>query len=246
MKKLDDKLLLVEIHLLESRAHHALRNMPKSKAGLTAARTAANEIYVPPSLQGMIDVQSGTLHAEEKDYKTAYSYFYEAFEQFSSLDDSKAISCLKYMLLCKVGAPLWRGINEERMKRVYYSSRTNYNIQVMTNQAEDINAIVSTKAGLKYAGDEVEAMKAVANAYLERSLESFEDALKSHTSQLSGDPIIHSHLSALYDTMLEQNICRLIEPYSCVEVRRVDEMQSASQKCTYFPDNPVFRQSWNR
>jgi hypothetical protein len=49
-----------------------------------------------------IDTQSGILHAEEKDFKTAYSYFFEAFEQFSALDDPQAVSVLKYMLLSKV------------------------------------------------------------------------------------------------------------------------------------------------
>lgn len=40
-------------------------------------------------------------------------------------------------------------------------------------------------------------------------------------TELSADPIIRAHLSALYDTLLEQNLLRIIEPYSCVEIEHV-------------------------
>lgn len=40
-------------------------------------------------------------------------------------------------------------------------------------------------------------------------------------AELSSDITIRSHLAALYDTLLEQNLLRIVEPYSVVEVEYV-------------------------
>uniref|UniRef100_A0A2A4IU11 PCI domain-containing protein n=1 Tax=Heliothis virescens TaxID=7102 RepID=A0A2A4IU11_HELVI len=194
LKKLDDKNLLVEVLLLESKTYHALSNLPKARASLTSARTTANAIYCPPKMQAALDLQSGILHAaDERDFKTAYSYFYEAFEGYDGADSPKALTALKYMLLSKI----------------------------MLNNAEEVGTVCSSKAALKYAGRELEAMRAVATASHKRSLADFQAALKTYKRELEEDAVVRAHLGALYDTMLEQNLCRIVEPYMRVQVDHV-------------------------
>lgn len=77
VKRMDDKIVLVEIFLVESRAYHALMNRAKAKASLTAARSNATSTYVGPLLQAEIDIQGGILNAEDHDYRTAFSYLLE-------------------------------------------------------------------------------------------------------------------------------------------------------------------------
>merc|ERR1719187_1358481 len=196
LKKLDDKNLLVEVQLLESKTYHALQNLPKARAALTSARTTANSIYVPPRVQAQLDLQSGILHAsEERDFKTAFSYFYEAFEQCDSVEDKMALPALKYMLMSKI----------------------------MLRTPEEVHNIVSGKLALKYSGADIEAMKLVAQASKKRSLADFQSTVGKYSKELKGDKIVARHLDTLYQTMLEQNLCRIIEPYSRVQVKYVSE-----------------------
>ncbi|KAB1223308.1 hypothetical protein CJ030_MR2G024666 [Morella rubra] len=61
VRRLDDKLLLVDIDFLESKLHFYLRNLPKAKASLTAARNSAKfPRYGPPAQQGTIDCRVGS------------------------------------------------------------------------------------------------------------------------------------------------------------------------------------------
>lgn len=193
LKKLDDKELLMEVQLFESRTYHALNNIPKAKAALTSARTTASGIYCPPKLQAALDLQSGILHGEENDFKTAYSYFYEAFEGYDSIENPKAISALKYMLLSKI----------------------------MLSAPEDVQAIVSGKLALRYAGEHIEAMKGIATASHNRSLEELKATMEKHKNELMEDVIIQRHFNKLYDNLLEQNLQRIIEPFSRVEVSHI-------------------------
>lgn len=194
-KKLDDKSSLVEVQLLESKIYHALRNIPKSRAALTSARTSANLIYCPTILQAELDCQSGILNAEDKDYATAFSYFYESFEGYNLQDDTRAIVVLKYMLLTKI----------------------------MLNLIDDVNVLLTHKNVVKYQSRDIDAMKAIATAYSNRSLKEFETSLLSYSSELKSDPIIKTHFNALYDTLLEQNLLKIIESYSVVELDHISK-----------------------
>lgn len=197
LKRLDDKLMLVEVQLLESRVYHALGNQAKARAALTAARTSAASVYTPPNLQAGLDMQSGMLHAEDKDFNTAFSYFIEALEGYNSLDEAElATAALQYMLLCKI----------------------------MLNLVDDVTQLLGSKQAQKYASPRLEAMKSVARAHANRSLEEYEKALSDYRYELGSDAFIRNHLRRLYDAMLEQNLIKVIEPFSRVELDHIAKM----------------------
>lgn len=226
VKKLDDKPMMVEVHLLESKINHGLSNLSKSRASLTAARTAANAIYCPPTLQADLDTVSGVLHCEEKDYKTAYSYFFEAFENYNhsvkektvdlhtSSDTALAapnapsmtfkertylelcINCLKYMLMCKI----------------------------MTNVKDEVNTLINGKLALRFATPELEAMRAIAAAHAISSLKAFQAAMSKYAAEFAVDTFLQGHLKSLYGSLLEQNLLRLIEPYSQVQIAHLAKL----------------------
>lgn len=200
-KKLDDKPSLVDVHLLESKVYHKLRNLAKAKASLTAARTAANSIYCSTATIAELDLMSGILHCEDKDYKTAFSYFYESFENFHNLSThnsyEKACLVLKYMLLAKI----------------------------MLNLIDEVKTILNAKYTKEtYQSRGIEAMKQVAKAYNSRSLLDFNAAMRQYKEEIMGDELIRSHFNALYDTLLESNLCKIIEPFECVEISHISKM----------------------
>ena len=88
---------------------------------------------MPPKVQAQLDLQSGILHAsEEKDFKTAFSYFFKAFEQYDNVEDPMATMALKYMLLSKV----------------------------MLNLPDEVTNTISGLSNFRHSGPKLEAEKA--------------------------------------------------------------------------------------
>ncbi len=131
-------------------------------------------------------MMSGLIAADEKDYSTAYSYFYETFEGYRSLNDPTAGLAFKFMLFSKV----------------------------MNKQADDALNLINSSVALKYQTVDIEAMKEVAQASKQKSLLLFEKCKEVYRAQLLEDFVITRHFLFLYNNLLEENLKKIILPYS--------------------------------
>ncbi|OMJ15577.1 26S proteasome non-ATPase regulatory subunit 11 [Smittium culicis] len=234
LKKVDDKMELVEVHLTEAKIYHVLCNISKSKAALTSARTSANSIYTPPPLQAALDLYSGILHCEEKDYKTAYSYFFETLEGLTSyfvpqpstsskveVQNSSAPNYQSF-LHSQDKIRLSKSLEERQEQALIYMLLC----KIMLLTPEEAPSLIGIgKSASKFRNSPfVVAMLSVANAQKLRSLFDFEKALADNRKLINSDPLVRAHLASLYDTLLGQNLLRIIEPYSTVEISHIAKL----------------------
>lgn len=134
---------------------------------------------------------SGLISADEKDYNTAYSYFYETFEGYRSMNEiTLAGYAFKFMLFSKV----------------------------MSKQPDDCLNLINSSVSLKFQNRDVEAMKAVAQASKQQNLLMFEKCKQVYEWELLDDTVIKRHFNYLYNTLLEDNLKKIIEPYSEVQI----------------------------
>lgn len=218
MKQIDDKLLLVEIHLIETRTCFNCNNLPKAKAALTSAKTNANAIHCPPLQQAEIDLWSGIIALREKDPRTAYSYLFEAYEGFRSnkLDTDEANS-----------SHLSEDYTE---KRTLQALRCQLLCVIIEGKPAQARSIAQGKTCIKYQDDDsIVTILKIARAYEDRSLKKLEEILKLHPVS---DPIISHHLKDLYDSFLEKNLLKILEPFSKVELSHVAELIELDKRKT--------------
>jgi 26S proteasome regulatory subunit N6 len=136
-------------------------------------------------------MMSGLISADEKDYNTSYSYFYETFEGYRSMNEIElAGHAFKFMLFSKV----------------------------MNKQPDDCMNLINSSVSLKFQGRDVDAMKAVAQASKQNNLLMFEKCKQAYEVELLDDQVIKRHFTYLYNTLLEDNLKKIILPYSEVQI----------------------------
>ena len=199
-KKADDRLFCVELQLLEAKVHRKVKNLSKARGAMTGAKVDANAIYIQPVLQGELDMCSAFINGEEKDYVTAASYFYEAFENYFSLNMKKeTINSLKYLLLMKI----------------------------MQRKIHEIDSLMINKHVIQYTDDiNIIAINSIAQVFEKRNIDEYNQVVVKYQNELMTDEFIQENLNILYNELLQENICRILEPYSSVELYHVAQLMN--------------------
>ncbi|KAM0672144.1 26S proteasome regulatory subunit rpn6 [Ordospora colligata] len=198
LKKYDDKVNLITLHVYESKALYELKNISKSRACLTSARVLAVSAYCPSHLQAQIDLLSGMYICDERNYGVASSYFIEALEGFTlGKLDAEACVALRYLILSKI----------------------------MANKCDEVAVVLRNKSTMNHLDDRtVKTLLNISIACKDRDLKTYSDVLVTNSDVIGQDAFIYAHMQYLYDALLEKNIVKIVEPYSVVRIDFIARM----------------------
>lgn len=93
----------------------------------------------------------------------------------------------------------------------------------MRNAKDEITQIFNSKYGLKFGSDpDVLAIKEISEANAKGSIVALRDIMKAHPS-IEADEILNTHITNLYDTLLEKNLNKIIESYTRVDIAHISK-----------------------
>lgn len=114
-----------------------------------------------------------------------------------NIENVKIIIPLKYMLLCKV---------------------------LEENNRKEINNILCENNKLNYVSHkEIQILLDISKSYENRSLDIFEKIIKNSLFLINIDKVIYNYLKELYELLLEKNILKIIEAYSCIDLHYIGQ-----------------------
>lgn len=89
----------------------------------------------------------------------------------------------------------------------------------MSNNKDDVNNLINGKFGLKYSGDRnIAAMKLIADAHFKSSIVNLIQVFKDYKKEIDDDEVVKNHTKILYDKLLENNLFKIIESYTKVDL----------------------------
>lgn len=192
LKRYDDKANLISLYVFESRAYYELQDFARARSSLTSARAMAVSSACPAQLQAQIDLLNGMYLSDEHSFDTSISYFIESLESF--LQDkqvSNAKVALRYIILSKI----------------------------LAGKYGDIPAVLDMKPASSLKDDQiVSLLHHIAKICKKRDLKAYNDILHGNRGIIERDSYIFRHLKYLYDVLLDNNILKIIEPYSHVKI----------------------------
>lgn len=195
LKKIDDKENQIMLYVCECKAYYELRDLSRSRTSLTSARAMAVSTYCPSLLQAHIDLLSGMLICDDHFYSTAFSYFLEAIDGFTtSKEPENTLTAIRYLILSKI----------------------------ITKKHDEIGALLRSKPIVNFINDRVVlAFLEINESYKNRNLESYQRIINQYSSILGADSFIKKHLEHLYGVLFENNILKIIEPYSNISIAQI-------------------------
>jgi 26S proteasome regulatory subunit N6 len=129
LKKHDDKINQINLHVYESIAQYELKNLSRAKSALSSARALAVSTFCPAVMQAQIDKLSGMYICDDKNYGTAFSYFMESMDGFiMEKRGDDVISVSRYILLSKIIGEKYDQINPLLKKLDNKTTRCGFNL----------------------------------------------------------------------------------------------------------------------